>query len=1424
MKIYEQRPARLPARLPVWLLTGAASFFGLAALTTLTGCGLEACGSINNFDPTPEPEAILRGKIDAALLSEAVAARVADASWVVRATSVDGAVLSEATVKTGEEFSLPLGAGQSHFNIRLSAVSGGLVLRTMLAEAAAGQTISNVGMNERSTAAAIVADRYAVRERGNLASAPPTTMAAVFANASGEDAAVAAFRDAVVQVLETSSSGGTEPSLAVTGFAPVDAALVLANLDATQYNEALENAVTASAVPIVCDPGRIRTLFTVDASGQAKDGNGAAQFIRQPAKENKIFLGITLDPTSSVPDSAGVLRPRLTPNDPQTEMFDDGTHGDEQAGDGIYTTFLDLPRGIRVLYKYTNGSAGEGFTGTEEWPGNARILLVDDVLTSSAAGTPDCLVVRRDSFGDESSNKNFVNLHARLAGGDLGYDDDLGGPIVPPAAGEGFLRVGGLERDAIRQGNSLTPQGIPEARENGICRTCPAPLTVSADDSAPPRVVAAAFLSATETRVVFSEEIDLQSGGNPSNYVLVDADNTVISVRSVRVVGSSAILTHDAIDPRQRHSLAVKDVADASLARNPIAAGTKVVVAPDITPPQVTNVRAGSIVEVNPAALPSNPETGEVVVVGFSELLDKISAENASNYKIDGLDVYAAYQKGTEVFLVTGEQTRGANYSVTVSGVFDRAGNLAAASEPTAFRGLSLSLVTFRAVVDFAWLSADGLQRGLPTGQGLYLTGTVAREARGPDGRDLRVLGRTDVAGLDGMRFEPSSETVAGKPVYTLQLRLPAGNYAAKLAYGSPEDALNPPTTLETVSKNLATRNDSGGVSVDPITMQGRDGGNYSAARLSLSGQDLAGPGVLFKRENPDDIIAVGEIDRILPIQVVGTWRDVPFGRGADYDDGLVELPMLNAQEADSKPPALLGVKARDSESVLVSFDELVVADPAAVQARVTGDEGDLNIVEVIVGQPLVTQVVVRTGAMALDKPYTLAIAGLADAAGNTIRLPITVGFTSPGAFSPFVPVVDTTPPAVAEVVATSPTEIEVRFSERVTEGSIVAANFSLTAASGAAPQITAVRAAGGGRKAVLTTQPQERQKAYQLAVRNISDVFDNTLSSVTVPFVGFGEFDPPEIVWAKAVTPTLLAMQWNEPVTADSAGRITNYLVSELNVTAVRFGGADDVKTGAFNSNFAPLSRDLVLLSLASPMTAGGQYTVTVEGVSDISGNQSNAVASFVGVGEAPKVDVVLSYLISDTAEVLGAGGGGSGGTPARAISSGTLASQREGVFVLGTALNDAGSQPVVQHPFTQTMTGFPAEGAPLDGVEPELVDNGSNGDAAAGDKVFTIVVRGVPLGSTLAWKAFAPFTAAFGQANPQVPGAAFADAPRGPAVFADGQEFPGNDNAVFLVADIDGDGKIFIENLFGDEITYKRKTGFPAFHWAIDRTRRAE
>ena len=103
----------------------------------------------------------------------------------------------------------------------------------------------------------------------------------------------------------------------------------------------------------------------------------------------------------------------------------------------------------------------------------------------------------------------------------------------------------------------------------------------------------------------------------------------------------------------------------------------------------------------------------------------------------------------------------------------------------------------------------------------------------------------------------------------------------------------------------------------------------------------------------------------------------------------------------------------------------------------------------------------------------------------------------------------------------------------------------------------------------------------------------------------------------------------------------------------------------------------------------------------------------------------VLLEILISDTQTAWGS-------VPARALAPARLDAEREGVFVVGVG-------------------GFPPEGSPLGGVEPQALDDGTRGDRVAGDRVYTLAVRDVPLGQALEWKAFAPYTVAWKNAHPQ-------------------------------------------------------------------------
>lgn len=162
------------------------------------------------------------------------------------------------------------------------------------------------------------------------------------------------------------------------------------------------------------DPVNVRLVFTVDFNQGALDGNGVVvnRFkwaVDKPGKQ-MFFVGWVhaespiQDPEVNLLLGAGV--PNTKP------MYDDGTNADEVANDGIWTITFDVPDGLRLGYKYTWGTRGAVWTGSEEWPGNSRLLEVVDL-------NGDLIVYRRDVFGDEATNKDKANLNDAHPGGTI---------------------------------------------------------------------------------------------------------------------------------------------------------------------------------------------------------------------------------------------------------------------------------------------------------------------------------------------------------------------------------------------------------------------------------------------------------------------------------------------------------------------------------------------------------------------------------------------------------------------------------------------------------------------------------------------------------------------------------------------------------------------------------------------------------------------------------------------------------------------------------------------------------------------------------------------------------------------------------------------------------------------------------------------
>ena len=72
-------------------------------------------------------------------------------------------------------------------------------------------------------------------------------------------------------------------------------------------------------------------------------------------------------------------------------MYDDGTHGDSKAKDGLWTLELQLPMGAEVQYKYTNSGTPGVWQPSEEFSFANRVFTVDTINKG--------FILRADAFG-----------------------------------------------------------------------------------------------------------------------------------------------------------------------------------------------------------------------------------------------------------------------------------------------------------------------------------------------------------------------------------------------------------------------------------------------------------------------------------------------------------------------------------------------------------------------------------------------------------------------------------------------------------------------------------------------------------------------------------------------------------------------------------------------------------------------------------------------------------------------------------------------------------------------------------------------------------------------------------------------------------------------------------------------------------------
>jgi fibronectin type 3 domain-containing protein len=203
-------------------------------------------------------------------------------------------------------------------------------------------------------------------------------------------------------------------------------------------------------------------------------------------------------------------------------------------------------------------------------------------------------------------------------------------------------------------GDAVTPPNLLSSAQLSYTYTPP--------DNTPPTITSAALMSNDLLQIGFSEPVETGSAETGTNYVITPSVQ-IITV-SLDVDQQTALL-QTAPHAAGTYTVRVSNIRDISTAHNVILANssrTYTYAPQDASPPVLKSV-----------ALFGN----NLVDLTFDESLDRATAENTLNYQVDrGITVTGAQLVGeslNHVYLTTSAHTAGLTYTVSISGLRDRA-------------------------------------------------------------------------------------------------------------------------------------------------------------------------------------------------------------------------------------------------------------------------------------------------------------------------------------------------------------------------------------------------------------------------------------------------------------------------------------------------------------------------------------------------------------------------------------------------------------------------------------------------------------------------------------------------------------------------------------------------------------------------------
>lgn len=437
-------------------LGGALLFVML--VSGLTGCGLEVLllgVPTGGNHEAPKPEVVTK--------VVGTAEGFSGADVVLRAGQLK---VAEGKTESDGSFSLELPKGTDYSNLILEVTQGSVVLWAIVPKVEREKTTESGSIDVKSTTVALLLQAVLSAQGLELFNYPSDGVEAAVQKLSQDldqkdsmktlaamlnkinEAAKSLSGDPVLQAPQIKTAGNDlEVATSALNNAEIDycdsgageGCKDGAEGATTPFDKALLAAIQPSefSLPTCTYQDTIQVVITATIDpNNVKDGNcnGVKQF-----KHAKRYGGTSCEKckvylTGGVHKDSGITDQKIAQSlsnwVPNTlEMYDDGTNGDLVAKDGIWTLSLQLPapqptekacanvsecetgqacwkgkchKVLRIGYKFTYGLNGDVWGGTEEFPGNQRLLEIVDQ-------NGDGFVARHDVFADETANKDKVN-------------------------------------------------------------------------------------------------------------------------------------------------------------------------------------------------------------------------------------------------------------------------------------------------------------------------------------------------------------------------------------------------------------------------------------------------------------------------------------------------------------------------------------------------------------------------------------------------------------------------------------------------------------------------------------------------------------------------------------------------------------------------------------------------------------------------------------------------------------------------------------------------------------------------------------------------------------------------------------------------------------------------------------------------------